>query len=140
MSEINEKKKTPKKSSLLNGLTIVSPQRKLPLVIKEAIERNIPVVLSKDGYYVKGFYGLNQETVGYKGYAFAQETSDFESVVFYDSKGLPVVVKSFKDLVKFNNDVWGSFFKLSEEYKRPDELWFNLMLSYDVLAIMPGGK
>ena len=136
MSDINDKKRS--KKELMAGVKIVSPQRKLPAILNEIIDSGIPVLLAKDGYYVKGFYGLSPDS--HDGYAFVKETNDFESVVFFDAKGGPVLVKTFKDAVKFNNDVWGAFYKISEDFKKPDPLWFGLMLKFDVLSIAPGGK
>lgn len=134
-----DKKKMKKtKDDPFQNITILNePNRKLPKVIEEALANDIPVRLSKNGYYIAGFYGLNSDTDN-AGFAFAQETSEPDALVFYDSKNHRHLVKTFEDLVKFHNHVWGLFFKVSEEYKKPDILWFGFMLQYGVLNIMPG--
>ena len=131
--------KTPKKKKEdpLNGVTVLEqPSRKLPQLVEELLEKNIPVRLTKKGYLVGGFYGLGDGDN--KGFASLQETNKENTLVFFDNKGREHVVESFEDLVKFNNFVWGVFFKLSEDYKKPDFLWFQYMLQYGVLSITPG--
>lgn len=135
--EDKKKMKKLKEDPFQNITVLNEPQRKLPKVIEEALANDIPVRLSKNGYYVAGFYGLNSDTDN-AGFAFAQETSEPDALVFYDSKNHRHLVKTFEDLVKFHNHVWGLFFKISEEYKKPDILWFGFMLQYGVLNIMPG--
>lgn len=131
--------KTPKKKKEdpLHGVTILEkPSRKLPALVEDLLEKNIPVRLTKKGYLVGGFYGLGDNDN--KGFASFQETDKANTLVFFDNKGREHVVESFEDLVKFNNFVWGVFFKLSEDYKKPDLLWFQYMLQYGVLSITPG--
>lgn len=137
-NEKNEaKKKKAKEDALANVQILNEPNRKLPKIIEELLQKDVPVVLAKNGYYVGGFYGLNQE-IGKAGFAFAQETSEFDTLVFVDNKNHKHLVKSFEDLVKFNNHVWSIYFKLSEDYRKPDTLWFGYMLQYGVLSITPG--
>lgn len=131
--------KTPKKKKEdpLHGINILEkPSRKLPSLVEELLEKNIPVRLTKKGYLVGGFYGLGDNDN--KGFASFQETDKVNTLVFFDNKGREHVVESFEDLVKFNNFIWGIFFKLSEDYKKPDLLWFQYMLHYGVLSITPG--
>lgn len=126
-----------KKEDPLHGITILEkPSRKLPALVEELLEKNIPVRLTKKGYLVGGFYGLGDNDN--KGFASFQETDKANTLVFFDNKGREHVVESFEDVVKFNNFVWGVFFKLSEDYKKPDLLWFQYMLQYGVLSITPG--
>lgn len=135
-----EKKKAvkkPKDAELGNIQTLEFPNRTLPNLIEELLEKNFPVTLAKDGYMVGGFYGLGQDK-GNKGFAFAQDTSEANCLVFYDNKNHKHLVRSFNDLVKFNNHVWGLFFKQSDDYKRPDAMWFPHLLEQGVLNIMPG--
>lgn len=137
----SEKKKSAKKNKDdLGDLKIIeNPVRNLPKLINEVLEKNFSVILTKNGYYISGFYGLNQEN-GKKGFAFGQETTNPEVLVFFDSKGHKHLIKSFEDLVNFNNHVWGLFFKLSEEYKKPNSEWFHYLLDLGVLNITPGGR
>lgn len=136
-----DKKKTRKnKEDPLAGLDILEkPVRKLPKVIEEVLKNNIEVRLTSNGYYVDGFYGLGADK-GQLGFAFAQETSEPDTLVFYDNKNAKHVIRNFEDLVKFNNHVWGAFFKLSEDYKKPDLKWFSFLLQYGVLSITPGSN
>lgn len=136
--ELEKKKKTKQKSEfeLPQGVQVLPlPNRTLPKLIEELLEKDIPVVLAKDGYYIGGFYGLN--THNKKGYAFAQDTSEANTLVFYDNKNNECAVKKFEDLVRFNSHVWSAFFKLSEDYKKPDSMWFGYMLEYNALSITP---
>ena len=136
--DIEKKKKNKIKSEfdLNDGVQILpSPNRTLPKLIEELLEKDIPVSLSKNGYYIGGFYGLNANSK--KGFVFAQDTSEANTLVFFDSKNSPCAVKNFEDLVKFHSHVWASFFKISEEYKKPESMWFGYMLEYSVLNITP---
>lgn len=132
-------KKPKKKDNDLNGLTInETPNRGLPSLVKEILDKNIKVILTKNGYYLSGFYGLNKDKES--GYIFFQETNEPESLVFYDAKNTKHIVRSFKDVVNLNAIVWGYFFKISEDYKKPDQEWFPYMLEYGVLNITPPTK
>ena len=131
--------KSPKKKKdvQMNGVIVLEkPSRILPQLVEELLEKNIPVRLTKGGYSVGGFYGLGD--VDSKGFAFCKETNQPNTLVFFDNKGREHLVESFEDLVKFNNSIWGVFFKLSDDYKKPDFLWFQYMLQYGVLSITPG--
>lgn len=137
-NSIVEKKKAKKKDD--SGLKVIdNPIRNLPSVINEVLEKNFSVILTKTGYYIEGFYGLGVEN-GTVGFAFGQETNEPNVLIFFDSKGHKHVIKSFEDLVKFNNHVWGVFYKISDEYKKPNHKWFGYMLELGVLNITPGGK
>lgn len=134
-NSIDEKKKT--KKDALSGLDILEkPARKIPAIIEETLSNNIAVELASNGYYISGFYGLNSDK-GKTGYVFIQETSDPESLVAYDNKGTKHLLKNFEDLVRFNNQVWATFFKVSEDYRKPDMKWFPFLLQYDALNITP---
>jgi hypothetical protein len=131
----DEKKKS--KKDALAGLDILEkPARKLPSIIEETLNNNISVELATNGYYVSGFYGINSEK-GKTGYAFIQETSEPDTLVAYDNKGAKHVLKNFEDLVKFHSHIWGTFFKLSEDYRKPDMKWFPFLLQYNALNITP---
>lgn len=134
-----DKSPKKKKEDLLNGVSILDkPSRKLPSLVEELLEKNIPVRLNKKGYSVGGFYGLGENEN--KGFASFQETNKPNTLIFFDNKGREHIVESFEDLVKFNNVIWGVFFRLSEDYKKPDFLWFQYMLQHGVLSITPGNS
>lgn len=138
--QTEEKKTRKQKEDVFSNIQILEqPHRKLPKLIEEVLKHNIPVRLSSNGYYIGGFYGLNADKDN-SGFAFAQETSEPEALVFYDNKNGKHLIKNFEDLVKFNNHVWGAFFKLSEEYRKPEILWFGFLLQYGVLSITPGSN
>jgi hypothetical protein len=133
-----DKKKSKNKQNAMQGIEVLEfPNRTLPKLIEELLDKNIPVHLSKNGYYVGGFYGLNSENE-HKGFAFAQDTNEANTLVFLDNKGHKHIIRSFEDLVKFHNHVWGIYFKISDSFKKPDNLWFGYMLQYGVLSITPG--
>ena len=134
-----EKKKSSKKNNELSIKIVENPIRKLPKLINEVLEKDFSVILSKNGYYIEGFYGLNIET-NKKGFAFAQETEEEEILIFYDAKGHKHTIKTFEELVNFNSLVWSYFFKMSEQYKKPDQKWFGYMLELGTLNITPNVK
>lgn len=132
-------KKQKKRENDLNGLTInETPNRSLPNLVKELLDRNIHVILTKNGYYVSGFYGLNRNKEN--GYIFFQETSDPEALVFFDAKNTKHIVRSFRDIVSLNATVWGYYFRIADEFKKPDSEWFPYMIEYGVLNITPPTK
>lgn len=136
-SEKTETEKVTKKKKEEVAFTLLDkPSRILPSIIEEILEKNIPVRLTKKGYLVGGFYGLGDSEN--KGFATAQETTKDNTLVFFDNKGREHVIQSFEDLVKFHNFIWGVFFKVSEDYKKPDIMWFQYMLQYGVVSITPG--
>lgn len=137
---VTEDKKKVKKSKdgEFNLKVVDAPVRQLPTIINEVLDKGFSVILSKNGYYVEGFYGLNHD--GKFGYAFGQETTEPNTLVFYDAKGHKHPVKSFEDLVKFNSQIWGVFYKVSEEFKKPNQKWFGFMLELGALNITPGGR
>lgn len=136
-TSLEQEKKKRKKDDVLGDAQILEyPNRTIPKLLEEAIEKNFPVVLTKDGYLVGGFYGLNSNILG-GGFAFAQDTSLPNTLVFLDSKGAKHLVKNFEELVAFNSTVWGQFFKTSPDYKKPNSQWFPYMLEYGVLNISP---
>lgn len=133
------KKAKKAKQTDLNGAHIVEhPKRGLPALVLELLNKNMTVQVTNNGYYLSGFYGLNKENG--VGYIFFQETSDPELLAFYDSKNNKHPVRTFEDLVTLNATIWGQFFKISAEYKKPDSTWFPYMLEYGVINITPPTK
>lgn len=112
------------------------PNRTLPKLLEEVIEKDFVVVLGKDGYYIEGFYGLNPNMLN-GGYVLAQDTTIANALALTDSKGNRHLVKTFEELVFFHSMVWGSFFKSSAEYKKPNPKWFPFLLEYGALNISP---
>lgn len=137
--EVKKPAKKSKDNEFSNIKIVDSPVRQLPKLINELLEKNFTILLTKNGYYVEGFYGINANE-GKIGYAFGQETSEANVLVFFDSKGHKHLIKSFEDLVKFNSHVWGIFYKVAEEFKKPNAKWFSYMLELGALNITPGGK
>ncbi len=126
-----------KKTESVKAIDI--PNRKLPVLIDEIIEKGFSVSLVKNGYYIEGFYGINSSKDSNKlGFAFCQDSTEENSFIFLDAKGHKHIIKSFKDLVVFNSVVWSYFYKISDLYKKPDSKWFPYMLELDVLNITPG--
>lgn len=137
-SDDADKKKPGRKSkddSLGNVQVLEYPNRTIPKIFEELLEKGFNVILAKDGYYVSGFYGLNQNT--FEGFAFAQDTSEPNTLVFYDAKNNKHLIRNFEDLVFFNSAVWGHFFKVSDKFKKPDSKWFGYMLEFNALNISP---
>lgn len=132
---MNDKKK---KKDDLGGLTLLlKPTRRLPSLIEECLDKGFIISLSKEGYYISGFYGLNEHN-HFKGFAFLQETDDSSKLIAFDHKNNKHVIGSFEDLVKFNRLIWAAFFKQSENYKKPDPSWFEYLLTYGAVEVTPG--
>lgn len=126
--------KKPKKTEV--AIKIVdTPNRVLPGIIQEALNKNFSVLLNKKGYFIEGFYGIKHES-GVPGFIFAQETTENNTLVFFDAKGHKHYIKDFNELVSLNSFVWGQFYK-SEEFKKPNAKWFGYMLELGVLNITP---
>lgn len=131
----NDKKK---KKDDLGGLTLLlKPTRRLPSLVEECLDKGFTVSLSKEGYYVSGFYGLNEHNQ-YKGFTFLQETDSPSVMVGYDHKNNKHVINSFEDLVKFNRLIWSVFYKQNDEYKKPDPTWFEYLLAFGAVEVTPG--
>lgn len=135
MSEINQEQNKKKSKDNLDGIILDTPQRVLPDLINEILDKKFSVRLTNKGYLISGFYGLGDDEN--KGFASVQETNT-GSLIFFDNKGHKHLITNFEDVVKFHNYIWGVFFKISDEYKKPDINWFPYMLQYGVLNITPG--
>lgn len=136
MEQKIDKKKNKADFNLVKENEILpTPNRTLPKLIEELLEKNIPIILSKDGYYVGGFYGLGEGEK--KGFVFAKDTTEANTLAFIDNKGNFYSIKNFEELVKYNNHIWAAFYKLSDDYKKPNSLWFSYLLEYNVLNITP---
>lgn len=109
--------------------------RQLPKLIQSVLEKNFLVLMSASGYYIEGFYGL-QNGEAPLGYIYCQETTESDTLLFIDAKGHKHYVKSFEELVSLNSIVWGQFFKQSE-FKKPNAKWFGFMLELGALNITP---
>lgn len=141
-NELEEKKKQKKsKDNDFQGVEIREyPNSALPSLIVNLLNNNFTVTLAKTGYYVNGFYGLNRQEGQDSGSVFFQETSDPNLFAFYDHKCVKVPIRTFEELVVFNAQMWGVYFKQSQDYKKPDSHWFPYMLEYGVLNITPPSK
>ena len=148
MSEENmvnniDKKKPGRKSKVemtnLGDVQILEyPNRTLPKLIEELLEKEFIVLLSADGYYVSGFYGLNPKSENF-GFAFAQDTTETNALAFEDAKGYKHLVRNFTELVHFHSLVWSQFYK-EDEYKKPNAKWLSHMLELGAVNITPGAK
>lgn len=148
MSEDNmvnnvDKKKPGRKSKIemsnLGDITVLEvPNRKLPKLIEELLEKDFTVILSANGYYISGFYGINPKSDKI-GFAFAQDTSELNTLALEDAKGYKHIVKDFKELVHFHSLVWSQFYK-DDGYKKPNPKWLSHMLELGAVNITPGSK
>lgn len=129
------KEEAPKKKALTLKI-IDKPVRNLPKLIGELLNKNFSVVLTQNGYYIEGFYGI-QQNESFKGYIFAQETTEDGTLAFFDAKGHKHYIKTFEELASLNSIVWGQFYKTTDEYKKPNAKWFGFMLELGVLNITP---
>lgn len=134
MSEENKKKRTKGDFDLGNVEVLPIPNRTLPNLIEELLVKGFPVHLSSKGYYIGGFYGL--EVDGKKGFAFAADSSQANTLVLYDQKGSANLIKSFEDLVKFNRNIWAVYWK-QDDFKKPDMAWFPYLMEYNLLSMSP---
>lgn len=134
----NDKKKPGRKSknemnSLGNAQVLELPNRQLPRLIEELLGKGFQVMLSKDGYFIGGFYGINAK-INKTGFVFAQDTTDDNILAFEDAKGYKHPIRNFEELVRFHSLVWSQFYK---EYPRADMQWLGYMLELNAANISP---
>lgn len=139
-TEEKKKQKKSKDAEFVNVTIVEQPNASLPNLIKELLDKNFTLSLSKTGYYLHGFYGMNKSAENQSGSIFFQETSDPTLLAFYDHKGNKHPVRSFEDIVSLNATIWGVYYKLSPDYKKPDTMWFPYMIEYGVLNIAPPAR
>lgn len=104
------------------------PNRSLPKLIEELLNKNIKVGLSKNGYLVYGFYGLNDD-----GYAELLESKDNKDIlVSYDNRKKEHVIQTFEDLVRFNGLIW-KVYKKQKEHRQDLLIWLNYLVEYECI-------
>jgi hypothetical protein len=143
MNEIldnSDKKKPGRKSknemhNLGNVQVLEHPNRTLPKLIEEVLEKGFQVQLSSNGYYIGGFYGINPRT-DKEGFAFAQDTSEANALAFEDGKGYKHLIKNFEELVHFHSLVWSQFYK-ETAYRKADPRWLQYLLEMNAASISP---
>ena len=144
MSDDNIDKKKPNRkskvdvSNLGDVKLLDTPSRKLPKLIEELLEKDFTVILSSDGYYISGFYGISTQP-DKLGFALAQDTSEVNALALEDSRGYKHLVRNFTELVHFHSLVWSQFFK-DDNYKKPNPQWLPHMLELGAVNITPGFK
>lgn len=134
----NDKKKPGRKSknemnSLGKAQILELPNRTLPKLIEELLGKGFQVMLSSDGYYVGGFYGINAK-IDKTGFVFVQDTTEANTLAFEDSKGYKHPITSFEELVHFHSLVWSQFYK---DYPKADMKWLPHMLELNAANISP---
>lgn len=141
LNQDNNQKNKAKKSKETDAIKVLDqPKVQLPKVLQECVDNGFKVFLTKEGYYVSGFYGINSHLGTLTGYIFAQDTNEEDTMVFYDHKLHKHFIKTFTDLVILHSLVWSYFYKNNENYKKPDLNWFPYLLEHNALNISPAIK
>ena len=138
-----EKKKTNTKK--VNAKKLIASNtastRILPNLIDELINYDIDVRVTKDGYSVGGFYGLNND-----GFAVLKEIDFTESeldqnqyenaLIAIDNKNKSHLIGNFDDLIKFHLLIWKNYFK-QKEYMVLNSKWYPFVINSPYISITP---
>lgn len=138
----SEAKKTNKK---VNAKKLIASNtastRILPVLVDELINHGFDVRVTKDGYAVGGFYGLNDD-----GFAVLKEVDFTESeldknqyenaLIAIDNKNKSHLISNFDDLIKFHLVIWKSYFK-QKEYMVLNSKWYPFVINSPYISITP---
>ena len=138
----SEAKKTNKK---VNAKKLIASNaastRILPVLVDELINHGFDVRVTKDGYTVGGFYGLNDD-----GFAVLKEIDFAESeldkhqyenaLIAIDNKNKSHLISNFDDLIKFHLVIWKSYFK-QKEYMVLNSKWYPFVINSPYISITP---
>ena len=137
VKKTNTKKVNAKKLIASN----TASTRILPNLIDELINYGIDVRVTKDGYSVGGFYGLNND-----GFAVLKEIDFTESeldqnqyenaLIAIDNKNKSHLISSFDDLIKFHLLIWKNYFK-QKEYMVLNSKWYPFVINSPYISITP---
>lgn len=137
VKKTNTKKVNAKKLIASN----TASTRILPNLIDELINYDIDVRVTKDGYSVGGFYGLNND-----GFAVLKEIDFTESeldqnqyenaLIAIDNKNKSHLICNFDDLIKFHLLIWKNYFK-QKEYMVLNSKWYSFVINSPYISITP---
>ena len=137
LKKTNTKKANAKKLIASN----TASTRILPNLIDELINYDIDVRVTKDGYSVGGFYGLNND-----GFAVLKEIDFTESeldqnqyenaLIAIDNKNKSHLIGNFDDLIKFHLLIWKNYFK-QKEYMVLNSKWYPFVINSPYISITP---
>lgn len=101
----------------------IDVSRILPEVIESAIEKDIRVVLIKNGAYeVEGFYKLSP----------LQLLPTDKGLVARNHKNKEVLINHIDDLIKLNFEVW-KYYRNKIEYSNPDKAFLDEFFRLDYI-------
>lgn len=132
-----KKQKTAKQS---NKLVTAKPTRLLPILIEDLVKKGFPVQISENNYLIGGFYGLNDT-----GFATLSEIdlkesglndTDNDSMIAFDGKNKPHLIRTFDDLMKFNLMIWKQYYK-QPEFSCLDSHWYPFVIQSPYISITP---
>lgn len=113
-----------------------TPNRLLPPLIELIMEKGISVKLTKEGYLIGGFYGLNN---GYL-QLFEQDStstiSNVDALIAMDNRKKMHVINHFDDLIKMNLTIWKVYSK-EKEFKHLDNEWYPHIIGSEFISITP---
>ena len=137
-----QNKKTNKKTNAKKLIASnTASTRILPVLIDELVNHGFDVRVTKDGYAVGGFYGLNDD-----GFAILKEVNFTESeldknqygnaLIAIDNKNKSHLISNFDDLIKFHLVIWKNYFK-QKEYMVLNSKWYPFVISSPYISITP---
>ncbi len=101
----------------------------LPRLIRELIENDIPVTLSKDGYILEGWYEHGKVTLNSKRSTVEQGTTIWTLTSRYGQIG-SCSIYSLGNLVSLHFGVWQIYQDRCNDWKQPQKLWIPLMVKF----------
>ena len=137
-----QNKKTNKKANAKKLIASnTASTRILPVLIDELVNHGFDVRVTKDGYAVGGFYGLNDD-----GFAILKEVNFTESeldknqyenaLIAIDNKNKSHLISNFDDLIKFHLIIWKHYFK-QKEYMVLNSKWYPFVINSPYISITP---
>jgi hypothetical protein len=87
-------------------------------IIKELLDRCIPITLKKEGFEVEGFYKSNYMLL---------QPSDNDAFIAMDRYNETTDIDNFDDLVRLNYKWWFKSRDRFEGWKDPDQRWLEDM-------------
>jgi hypothetical protein len=97
-------------------------------ILKEMLERDIDVRLTKDGFKVMGFYK--------SGHVMLTQNTDSvnkDSFISTDRYKATEIIYNFEDLVQLNHYWWKNGIERNETYFPPDDPWLSIMLELGLI-------
>jgi hypothetical protein len=87
-------------------------------IIKELLDRHIPIIVTSEGFTIEGFYKSN---------CILLQLSDNDTFIAIDRYGESTDIDNFDDLVRLNYKWWHESKDRFEGWQYPDKKWLEDM-------------